>query len=154
STEKAREKGKGKEVAQTSSPGLGGPEAEKKKEKKKAPKAGSSALALAISGREWSEDPMKLSDRELLEHLLVEGQRNRQALNRVWKYMDEEVEVRTQLMTDDLTVLRAGVRAAIQSELEKVRDVVRVVVREEVRKALAAFGEMLDRLPEGASSRN
>ncbi|KAI9059523.1 hypothetical protein FKP32DRAFT_1606040 [Trametes sanguinea] len=101
STEKAREKGKGKEVARTPSPGPGGPEAEKKK-KKAAPEAGSSALALATSGREWSEDPTQLSDRELLEHLLVEGQRNRQALNRVWKYMDEEVEVRKQLMADDL----------------------------------------------------
>ncbi|KAI9059977.1 hypothetical protein FKP32DRAFT_1605677 [Trametes sanguinea] len=99
--EKVREKGKGKEVARTPSPGPGGPEVEKKK-KKAAPEAGSSALALATSGREWSEDPTQLSDRELLEHLLVEGQRNRQALNRVWKYMDEEVEVRKQLMADDL----------------------------------------------------
>ncbi|KAI9064966.1 hypothetical protein FKP32DRAFT_1675155 [Trametes sanguinea] len=139
STEKAKEKGKGKEAARTPSPGLGGPEADKKK-KKAAPEAGPPALALATSGREWSVDPMQLSDRELLEHLLVEGQRNRQALNRVYKYLDEEIQVRDDLMSEDLREIRAAVRASMQLEVNKIKETVRAVVREEMAKALAAFG--------------
>ncbi|KAI9059970.1 hypothetical protein FKP32DRAFT_1679494 [Trametes sanguinea] len=54
--------------------------------------------------------------------------------------MDEEVEVRKQLMADDLSIIRAGARAAIQAELGRVKEVVRAVVREEMAKALAAFG--------------
>ncbi|CDO76284.1 hypothetical protein BN946_scf184793.g3 [Trametes cinnabarina] len=117
SAEKEKGKGKGKAFARTRSP---------------EPRA-----LGAESG--WSADPENLSDRELIEHLLVEGQRTRQAPHKVWRYLDEEVEVREELIASDLRDIRVGVRSSVRKELSKMEAGVREVVRDEVAKALAAY---------------
>ncbi|CDO75386.1 hypothetical protein BN946_scf185012.g3 [Trametes cinnabarina] len=103
------------------------------------PRGGSSDSRAGREGGEWSADPENLSDRELIEHLLVEGQRTRQALHKVWMYLDEEVEVREELIASDLRDIRVGVRSSVRKELSKMEAVVREVVRDEVAKALAAY---------------
>ncbi|CDO74234.1 hypothetical protein BN946_scf184904.g3 [Trametes cinnabarina] len=143
SAEEEKGKGKGKVVARTRSPEPWVPGAELGV----SPGEGSATLALAREGRAWSTDPESLSDRELIEHLLVEGQRTRLALHKVWRHLDEEVEVREDMFASDLRDIRAGVRSSIRTELSKMEAVVREVVRDEVAKALAAsFGS------EGSSS--
>ncbi|CDO78130.1 hypothetical protein BN946_scf184860.g2 [Trametes cinnabarina] len=96
-------------------------------------------LALAREGRAWSTDPKSLSDWELIEHLLVEGQQTRLALHQVWRYLDEEIEVREDVFVSELRNIQAGVRSSIRTELSKMEAVVREVVRDEVAKALAAY---------------
>ncbi|CDO72138.1 hypothetical protein BN946_scf184962.g81 [Trametes cinnabarina] len=135
SAEKEKGKGKGKAVARTRSPEPRAPGAELGV----SPGEGQATLALAREGGAWSADPENLSDRELIKHLLVEGQRTRQALHKMWRYLDEEVEVREELIASDLRDIRVGVRSSVRTELSKMEAVVREVVRDEVAKALAAF---------------
>ncbi|CDO72814.1 hypothetical protein BN946_scf184994.g67 [Trametes cinnabarina] len=128
-------KGKGKAVARTRSLEPRAPGAELGV----SPGEGPATLALARKGRAWSTDPESLSDRELIEHLLVEGQRTRLALHQVWRYLDEEIEVREDVFASELRNIRAGVRSSVRTELSKMEAVVREVVRDEVAKALAAY---------------
>ncbi|CDO76908.1 hypothetical protein BN946_scf184594.g15 [Trametes cinnabarina] len=135
SLEKEKGKGKGKATAQTRSPESRAPGAELEV----SPGEGPAMLALAREGCAWSMDPKNLSDWELLEHLLVEGQRTRQALHKVWRYLNEEVEVCKHMFTSDLRNIRTKVQSSVRTELSKMEVVVREVVRDKVAKALAAF---------------
>ncbi|CDO69494.1 hypothetical protein BN946_scf184957.g1 [Trametes cinnabarina] len=89
------------------------------------PGEGPATLALAREGRAWSTDPESLSDRELIEHLLVGGQRTRLALHQVWRYLNEEIEVREDVFASALRNIRAGVQSSVCTELSKMEAVVR-----------------------------
>ncbi|KAI0362948.1 hypothetical protein BV20DRAFT_1058489 [Pilatotrama ljubarskyi] len=139
-------KGKGKEVAGPSSAKVAEKTAEKSAGKdtedgaeEGAENAGNDLrVSLARKGRSWSADPTELSDRELLDHLLVEGQKTRRAIAQLYRFLDEEVELCKELVTEDLRLIKGAVTKAVDSALRRWMDSeVRRVVREEVQKAFA-----------------
>ncbi|KAI0370317.1 hypothetical protein BV20DRAFT_979718 [Pilatotrama ljubarskyi] len=139
-------KGKGKEVAGLSSTKVAEKTAEKDVGKdaedgaeEGAENAGDDLrVFLARDGRSWSVDPAELSDRELLDHLLVKGQKMRRAIVQLYRFLDEEVELRKELLTEDLRLIKGAVTKAVDTALKRWTDSeVRRVVREEVQKAFA-----------------
>ncbi|KAI0363019.1 hypothetical protein BV20DRAFT_1058422, partial [Pilatotrama ljubarskyi] len=96
-------------------------------------------LALGTEGR-WSPDPAKLSDRELLERLLVEGQQTRRALEVLGQYLEHEVPIREALVQREVLVVRAAVQESVSAALGRWADSeVRTLVREEIDAAFERF---------------
>ncbi|KAI0363025.1 hypothetical protein BV20DRAFT_1058414 [Pilatotrama ljubarskyi] len=103
-------KRKGKEVA--------GPSSAKVVEKM-VEKGDDLRVSLAREGRSWSAVPMELSNRELLDHLLVEGQKTRRAIAQLYCFLDEEVELRKELVTEDLCLIKGAVTKAVNTALKQ-----------------------------------
>ncbi|OSD00343.1 hypothetical protein PYCCODRAFT_1469467 [Trametes coccinea BRFM310] len=66
----------------------------------------------AAAGKEWSTDPEleKLSDRKLLQHVLVESQKTRLGMSQLLRSLEEEGELRMQWALVDSKVMRQAVR--------------------------------------------
>ena len=89
----------------------------------------------------WSDDPEKLSDRELLEHLLVAVQRNRRTAGRVIDLLVDEEEQREEMMREEVRGLGDAIAKIVRKELKAV---IGEAVREAVKSELATeFGTML-----------
>ncbi|KAL7281331.1 hypothetical protein ACG7TL_004640 [Trametes sanguinea] len=135
-TKKLKGKGKAKEV---------GPEqrsTEKGKETRVAESGGegSGRISLGREEREWSMDPEpeQLTDRELLRHLLVEGQKTRLRMSRLLHHLEEEGNLRAEWAITDSKVMCQAVRKEMGKWAEEE---LRPLIREEIRSVLAEFFE-------------
>ena len=103
--------------------------------------SGSRLTELARTGARWSRDPELLSDRELLEHLLVAVQRNRRTSVRVVDLLVDEEEQREELLEEERQVLTDLVAKIVRDEL---RSSIAHAVRDAVKSELEAeFGRMM-----------
>ncbi|KAI0323310.1 hypothetical protein GY45DRAFT_1407802 [Cubamyces sp. BRFM 1775] len=134
---KAAEKGKGKAVEK----GKG-----KAKAAEKAPAAEKPlAPGPTPAGRSTRE---QLTDRELLQHLLVEMQRNRQTSGRVADLLAGEEAHREELWQKEQKALQAAVAESVRTEMKielgiSVRQVVRDELREQLEEFLQEFQEVM-----------
>ncbi|KAI0349317.1 hypothetical protein OH77DRAFT_1432177, partial [Trametes cingulata] len=96
-------------------------------------------IALGTEGR-WSANPANLSDRELLEQLLIEGQQTRRAMEVLGQYLEHEVPIREALVQREILLLRATVKETVDTALQRKTDSeVRAIVREELDAAFERF---------------
>ncbi|KAI0363215.1 hypothetical protein BV20DRAFT_983935 [Pilatotrama ljubarskyi] len=89
-------------------------------------------VSLPREGQSWSADPMEVSDQELLDHL-IEGQKTRRAITQPWRFLNEEVELCKELITEDLKVIKGAVTKVVATVLKRVCR----LVHEKVKKAFA-----------------
>ncbi|OSC99799.1 hypothetical protein PYCCODRAFT_1469930 [Trametes coccinea BRFM310] len=101
---------------------------------------GSGRVRLGQEEKEWSADlePEQLTDRELLQHVLVEGQKMRLGMSRLLRHMEEEGELRAQWALADSKVMRQAVRKEMGKWAEEE---LRPLIRAEIRSVLAEFFE-------------
>ncbi|OSD00280.1 hypothetical protein PYCCODRAFT_1469609 [Trametes coccinea BRFM310] len=99
---------------------------------------GSGRVRLGREEKEWSVDPEpeKLSDRELLQHVLVEGQKTRLGMSRLLHHLEEEGELRAEWALADSKVMRQAVRKEMGKWAEEE---LRPLIRAEIHSVLAEF---------------
>ncbi|OSD05738.1 hypothetical protein PYCCODRAFT_1465076 [Trametes coccinea BRFM310] len=99
---------------------------------------GSGRVSLGRVEKEWSADPEpeQLTDRELLQHVLVEGQKTRLGMSRLLRHMEEEGELRAQWALADFKVMCQAVRKEMGKwAVEELWP----LIRAEIRSVLAEF---------------
>ncbi|OSD06267.1 hypothetical protein PYCCODRAFT_1464236 [Trametes coccinea BRFM310] len=133
---KKKSKGKGKEMgtekrSTEKGPGVAAGGAESRA-------GGSGGVHLGREEKEWSLDPEpeQLTDRELLQHVLVEGQKTRLGMSRLLHHLEEEGELRAQWALADSKVVRQAVRKEVGKWAEEE---LRPLIRAEIRSVLAEF---------------
>ncbi|KAL7281603.1 hypothetical protein ACG7TL_004920 [Trametes sanguinea] len=133
---KKKSKGKGKEMgtekrSTEKGPGVAAGGAE-------SGAGGSGGVHLGREEKEWSLDPEpeQLTDRELLQHVLVEGQKTRLGMSRLLHHLEEEGELRAQWALADSKVVRQAVRKEVGKWAEEE---LRPLIRAEIRSVLAEF---------------
>ncbi|OSD07212.1 hypothetical protein PYCCODRAFT_1463508 [Trametes coccinea BRFM310] len=101
---------------------------------------GPGRVRLGREEKEWSVDPEpeRLSDRELLQHVLVEGQKTRLGMSRLLHHLEEEGELRAEWALADSKVMRQAVRKEVGKWAEEE---LRPMIRAEIRSVLAEFFE-------------
>ncbi|KAL7284467.1 hypothetical protein ACG7TL_001758 [Trametes sanguinea] len=99
---------------------------------------GSGQVHLGQEEKEWSADlePEQLMDRELLQHVLVEGQMTRLGMSHLLHHMEEEGELRAQWALADSKVMRQAVRKEVGKWAEEE---LRPMIRAEIRSILVEF---------------
>ncbi|KAL7278111.1 hypothetical protein ACG7TL_008082 [Trametes sanguinea] len=99
---------------------------------------GPGRVRLGREEKEWSTDPEpeQLTDRELLQHVLVEGQKTRLGMSCLLHHMEEEGEPRAQWALADSKVMRQAVRKEVG---KWVKEELQPMIRAEIRSILAKF---------------
>ncbi|OSC99716.1 hypothetical protein PYCCODRAFT_1470027 [Trametes coccinea BRFM310] len=99
---------------------------------------GSGRVSLGWLEKEWSADPEpeQLTDRELLQHVLVEGQKTRLGMSHLLRHMEEEGELRAQWALADFKVMCQAVRKEMGKWAEEE---LQPLIRAEIRSVLAEF---------------
>ncbi|KAI0349850.1 hypothetical protein OH77DRAFT_1525374 [Trametes cingulata] len=141
--EKSTEKGKGAEKGSEKGAEKG---SEKGAEKDVEPGMAAAAdycrcvrIALGTEGW-WSTNPANLSDWELLEQLLVEGQQTRRAMEVLGQYLEHEVPIREALVQREILLLQATVKETVDTTLQRKTDSkVRAIVQEELNAAFEHY---------------